>query len=45
VPEAARAALAEGAPARLVVDHPDYAADVSVSTELRAEMVRDLADA
>ncbi|HEY7412568.1 MAG TPA: DUF3501 family protein [Vicinamibacteria bacterium] len=45
VPEAARAALAEGAPARLVVDHPDYAADVSVSTELRAEMVSDLADA
>ncbi len=41
----AQAALRDAqTPARLVVDHPNYAADAALSAELRAELLRDLAE-
>jgi len=46
IPEPARAALADaGRPARLVVEHPNYRAAQQLGPELRAEMLRDLAEA
>lgn len=40
-PESARAAFAS-APVRIVVDHPEYAADVALSDEQRLELAGDL---
>ncbi len=45
VPPAARAALADASrPAALVIDHPNYEAQAPVSAELRAELLKDLAE-
>jgi hypothetical protein len=38
-----RAAFADGPPARLVVDHPEYQVDVTLTDEQREELVGDLA--
>ena len=44
VPPAARAALADASrPAALVIQHPNYKAEAPVSSELRAELLKDLA--
>jgi len=43
VPAAAVALLESGAPASLVVDHPNYKAEAALLTAVRAEIVEDLA--
>ena len=43
LPEAARAALADpGAPARVVVDHPNYRAEADLPAPMRSALVQDL---
>lgn len=42
VPAGAREALSGDAPARLVVDHPDYQAATEIGAETRAQLIADL---